>query len=187
MRTSWVGIRTVGRILFSDLERGIHFVLFAFKMSSCLSVTSTVPISEYSAFSSGTQEVVASLDTGPGGCSWGAGGWGLGAETERQVGGWLVRLGWQCGRWASLLGGWLACVVAGQLAAQPDRVSTWQFWLRLRKACSASHTRSVINIAVETPRLSHQTPLRIMTMCNAVWLQSRSTFTQCYSAAFQKR
>lgn len=110
----------------------------------------------------------------------------LGAETERQVGGWLVRLGWLCGRWASLLGGWLACVVAGRLAAQPDRVSTWQFWLRLRKACSASHTHSIINIAVETWRDCLTKLLSELWQFNAVWLQSRSTFTQCYSAAFLK-
>lgn len=73
----------------------------------------------------------------------------LRAQTERPLGGWLRGLGWQCGRWTSSLGGWLVCVVAGRLAAQPDCVSTWQFWLRLRQHCRASHTRSIINIAVE--------------------------------------
>lgn len=130
------------------------------------------------AFTSGSRDALASSDR-----PWHLTGWldplwaiagGLKAETERQLGGWLEGLDWQCGRWTTSLGGRLARVLAGQLAAQPDCVSTWRFLAEIRRTGqSLTHSQHPKHSSEET--VSHYNSVSKLQQFLVVWLWSRRT------------
>lgn len=116
----------------------------------------------------------------------------LEAKNERPLGWWLVKLGWQCGRWVSLLGGCMACRCDSLLAGSsvllcPHGSVDWDQENTPETSLSKHYKHS----CGSTERLSHQSQPAKLWQFSVVQLLGRETqFTQCYhsySAAFCKR
>lgn len=115
----------------------------------------------------------------------------LKAKNERPLGWWLVGLGWQCGRWVSLLGGCTACRCDRLLAGSSDLLCPhgsvdWD----QENTPETSLSKHYKHNCGSTKRLSHQSQPAKLWQFSVVQLLGRETqFTQCYhsySAAFCK-